>query len=63
MKAFYAALLIVLSLIVAMGVSVFIRGAQDHHNRPLVALDDSGVQARLDPSFPRAEGGSFYVHG
>lgn len=48
MKAFYAAMLIVLSLFVALGAGVFIKGAQEHRNRPLVSLDDSGVQARLN---------------
>lgn len=55
MKAFYAAMLLVLGLFVALGVSIFIQGASAHLNRPLVSLDDSGVQARTDDAFLRAD--------
>ena len=61
MKAFYAVMLLVLSLFVALGVGVFIKGAHDHRNRPLVSLDDSGVQARLDDAFPCVDGDAIHA--
>lgn len=63
MKGFFAALLIVLGLFVALGVGLFAQGAYEHQHRPLVSFDDSGVQARLEPSLPRAASGTFHAFG
>lgn len=63
MKAFYAAMLLVLGLFVALGIGIFFKGANEHFNRPLVSLDDPGVQSRLNDVFPRVEGDVFYAFG
>lgn len=63
MKTFYAAMLLLLGLFVALGIGLFVKGASEHFNRPLVSLDDSGVQARVNDVSPRADGDVFYALG
>lgn len=53
-KAFFAAVLIVLGLFVALGVGLFAQGVYEHWHRPLVPLDGAGIQARLEDALPRA---------
>lgn len=61
-KAFFAAMLIVLGLFVALGVGLFAQGAYEHRNRPLVSLDHAGVQACLEaPASLRAAADIFHA--
>ena len=54
MKAFYTSLLIVLGLFVLLGLGVFVKGALEHQNRPLVSVDTPGVQSALTATAMRA---------
>lgn len=63
MKGFYAVIILVLGLFVALGVGLFAQGAYEHKNRPLVSIDGAGVQACLEEVLPRAAADSFHAFG